>query len=247
MFANYLIKMNFTRQLLASIFITTFFIGIYTASYAQADKGLGNWNIILIKGKISPRLSLFGEGHIRSSNYDFKYDYFEIKTGIGYSVSNNFAVFIGSGFFNTDEPGGFFKTPARQKEFRTWLELNLKQTFNRLNFEHRARLEQRFIGDDYKNRLKYRLGLLLPVNKAEMVQGSAYLAVNDELFVPQHGPRVVEKNRFYLGAGYKMNQNTALQIGCISDTDYKSDGHSVKNYLQIMLLYDFTNLLKKHA
>jgi hypothetical protein len=245
MFANYLIEMNFTRQLLASIFLTTFLIVAYTSSYAQTDQGLGNWNAILIKGKISPKFSLFGEGHIRSSNYDLKYDYFEIKTGIGYSFTNNFTVFFGTGFFNTDEPGAFFQTPARQKEFRTWLELNLKQVFNRFNFEHRARIEQRFIGDNYKNRIKYRLGLLLPVNKAEIVQGSLYLAINDELFIPQYGPPVVEKNRFYLGAGYKISRNTALQIGCVSDTDYKINGQTVKNYLQIMLIYDFTNLLRK--
>ena len=131
MFANYLIEMNFKRQLLISIFLATFLIGSYTSSYAQTDQDLGNWNTILIKGKISPKFSLFGEGHIRSSNYDLKYDYFEIKAGIGYSLTNNFTVFLGTGFFNTDEPGSLFQTPARQKEFRTWLELNLKQVFNR--------------------------------------------------------------------------------------------------------------------
>ena len=89
--------------------------------------------------------------------------------------------------------------------------------------------------------------MLLPLNKAEIVQGSVYLAVNDELFIPQYGPPVVEKNRFYLGAGYKISSNTALQIGGVGDTDYNLNGHTVKNYLQIMLIYDFANLQKKHA
>jgi hypothetical protein len=153
---------------------------------------------------------------------------------------------IGAGFFNTDEPGGFFQTPALEKEFRTWLELNLKQTYKRFSFEHRARLEQRFLTNNYKNRLKYRLGLWLPVNKSKMVQGAIYLAVNDELFMPQHGP-LVEKNRLYVGAGYKMNGNTSIQLGCVNDNDYKSNGHSTKNYLQLLLIYDFTNLIKKRT
>jgi hypothetical protein len=187
-----------------------------------------------------------GEGHIRSSNFDFKYDYFEAKTGISYSITKNLIGLFGTGLYNTDQPGGFFQTPAQQKEFRTWQELMLKQTYKRFNFEHRARLEQRFIPENYKNRLKYRLGLIVPVNKAEMVQGSVYLTVADELFIPQHGP-TVEKNRFFAGAGYKMNENATLQIGCLSDTDYKLGSHSVKNYLQIMLLYDFTKLIKKHT
>ena len=238
--------MIFTRRLFAAIFITILFINVYTSCYAQTVQSLGNWNFVLLKGKIAPKWSLFGEGHVRSSNYDLKFDYFEIKSAIGYSVNKNFTTLIGAGFFNTDEPGGFFRTPALQRELRTWLELNLKHTFTRFNFEHRARLEQRFITNNYKNRVKYRLGLILPVNKKEMVPNSIYLAVNDELFIPQHGSVVVEKNRFYIAAGYKINGSTAFQMGCINDTDYKSNSHSVKNYLQIMLIYDFTALVKKH-
>ncbi len=246
MFVNYLNDMNFTRRNFSLFFITIILIITYTSSHAQDNQSLGNWNSVIVKGKFSPKWSLLGESHIRSSNYDFKYDYFEIKVGVGYAIFRNFTGSIGTGFFNTDEPGGFFRTPALQKELRTWLELNLKQTFKRFYFEHRVRLEQRFISDKYKNRLKYRLGLLVPINKTEMVQGSIYLALGDELFMPQYGP-VVEKNRFYVGAGYKMNKNTVLQIGSINDNDYKSNNHSVKNYLQIMLIYDFTNLIKKHT
>ena len=244
MFVKYFIDMNFTRRLFTTFILTSILISIYTNCQAQADHSLGNWNSIILKGKISHKWSLLSEGHIRSSNYDLKYDYFEIKSAIGYSITKNLTGLFGTGFFNTDEPGGFFRTPALQRELRTWLELNLKQNFKRFYLEHRARLEQRFIGSNYKNRFKYRLGLLLPINKADMTQGSLFLATSDELFMPQHGP-VVEKNRFYLGMGYKVNHNTALQIGCINDNDYKSNSHSVKNYLQLMLIYDFTNLIKK--
>lgn len=247
MFANYSYDMNFTRRPFSIILITILFIAIYSSVSAQSDQSLGNWNSVLIKGKISSKWSLFGEGHIRSGNYNLKYNYFEIKSAIGYSITKNLTTLFGTGIFNTDLPGGFFRTPALQKELRTWLELNLKYSFNRFYFEHRIRLEQCFIGDIYKNRLKYRLGLLMPINKAELVYGSIYLAVVDELFIPQYGQRVVEKNRFYFGVGYKMNRNIALQIGCVNDTDYIFNGHYVKNYLQLMLIYDFTNLIKKHT
>lgn len=245
MFANHLIEMNFTRRLFTAILTNICLVITYSSSNAQTDHSIGNWNSIILKGKISPRLSSMSEGHIRSSSYDFKYDYFEVKTGISYSITKNFIGLFGVGLYNTYQPGGFFQTPAQQKEFRTWQELTLKQIYKRFNFEHRARLEQRFIPENYKNRLKYRLGLIVPVNKAEMIQGSVYLTVADELFIPQYGP-TVEKNRFFAGAGYKMNENATLQIGCVSDTDYKSHEYSVKNYLQLMLIYDFTKLVKKH-
>lgn len=247
MFAEYLTDMTFTKRLFPFFLSTACLIGIHNSSKGQTDHSLGNWNAIFLKGKISPKLALMGEGHIRSNDYNLKYDYYEVKAGISYSITKNLAGLIGTGLFNTFETGELFETPALQREFRTWLELNFKQVFKRLNIEHRGRLEQRFLPNNYKNRLKYRLALTLPVNKPTIVQGSIYLAVNDELFMPQHGV-VVEKNRLYGGLGYKLNGNAALQVGCICDTDYKSNYHTAKNFLQFALFYDFTNLVqKKHT
>ena len=215
-------------------------------SFAQTDNSIGNWNGIIIKGKMSQRLSLMTESHIRTGHYNLKYDYFEIKSGISYSITKNIHGLIGAGFYNTYQTGALFQTPARQKEFRTWFELNYFHSYNRFNFEQRVRIEQRFIPDNYKNRLKYRLLLQIPINKKELIKGSIYFLVNDELFMTQYG-LWVEKIRFYSGVGYKLNSNTNWQIGCVSDTDYKSNSHSIQNYLQILLIYDFANFIKKHT
>ena len=246
MFANYIKAMNFARRLIVTISTIICLTNIYNSAKAQADQTTGNWNVLILKGKISPRLSVMSEEHIRSTNSDFKYDYFEVKAGISYLIAKNLAGLFGFGFYNTYIPGGLFQTPAKQKEFRTWLELSYKQSYNRFYFDHRVRLEQRFIPNNYKNRLKYRLALMLPVNKTELVAGSIFLSVNDELWFPQYGP-FIEKNRLFAGAGYKLNPNTTFQVGCVSDNDYKPDSHTLKNYLQIMVIYDFSKLVKKHS
>jgi hypothetical protein len=238
--------MNFNNRRFTTFLMMICIINIYSSSYAQTDHSIGNWNFLYLKAKISPRWALMGEGHIRSTQYNLKYDYFEVKTGISYNFTRNLAGLIGTGFYNTDKPGELFQTPALQKEFRTWLELSFKQKFNRFNFDHRVRLEQRFIPDNYKNRLKYRLALTLPINKAELIPGCIYLSLNDELWMPQYGI-VVEKNRLYAGLGCKFSANAALQLGCVNDNNYSSNGYLVKNYLQIMLIYDFTKLFEKHS
>ena len=247
MFAKYLTDMTISRQLYPFILTIACLICIHSSSSAQADLRLGNWNSVFLKGKLSPKFSLMGEGHIRSNDYNLKYDYYEVKAGIAYLITKNLAGLIGTGLYNTYETGELFETPALQREFRTWLELSFKQAFSRFYLDHRARLEQRFIPDNYKNRFKYRLALTLPVNMAVIDQGCIYLAVNDELFMPQHGV-VVEKNRLYGGLGYKLNKNAALQVGCVFDTDYKPNYHTAKNFLQFALFYDFSNLIqKKHS
>jgi len=238
--------MNYSRWLCTLCLITICLFSFFSSLSAQADHRLGNWNTLIFKAKISPKVSLTNENQFRSNNYDLKYDYFEVKAGIAYNITRNLTGLIGTGIYNTYLEGELFQTPARQKEFRTWLELNYKHTFGRFNLDHRVRIEQRFIPGNYKNRLKYRLGLILPVNKSELIQGCIYLSVNNELWIPQHGA-LIEKNRFYTGVGYKVNRNATFQIGCINDNNYQSEGHSVKNYLQLMLIYDFTTLLKNRS
>ena len=246
-FAEYLTNMTISRQLLPFILTIACLISINSSSHAQADHRLGNWNSMYLKGKIAPKFSLMGEGHLRSNDYNLKYDYYEVKAGIAFSITKNLTGLIGTGIFNTYETGELFATPVIQREFRTWLELSFKQTFSRFYFDHRARLEQRFIPNNYKNRLKYRFALMLPINMAVIDQGCIYLAVNDEIWMPQHGV-FIEKNRFYGGLGYKLNRNAALQVGCVCDTDYKSNYHTAKNFLQFAFFYDFPNLIqKKHS
>ncbi len=247
MFAKYSITMNFTSPLRLVNLTIACLIVTFTLTKAQTDHSLGNWNSLIIKGKLSSRLALMGETHVRSSTYDFKYDYFEVKGGISCSLTAKLTGLFGTGFYNSYQKGVFFESPAIQKEFRTWLELSLKQTYHRLNFDHRIRIEQRFIPKNYKNRFRYRLALAIPVNKPQLVAGSIFLALYDELWMPQYGP-LIEKNRIYAGAGYRIKGNTSLQIGFMNDNTYKlDDHHTVMNYLQMMMIYDFTNLLKKHS
>lgn len=239
--------MNFCRPILLLLLTVTCTLRTCPSANAQTEHNLGNWNSLILKGKINPRWSMMFESHIRSSTYSMKYDYMEAKGGISYSLSKKLTSLFGSGFYNFYQQGGLFETPALLKEFRTWLELSLKQSCHRFNFDHRIRVEQRFIPKNYKNRFRYRLAITVPVNKAKIEPGSIYFTVNDELWMPQYGPWI-EKNRLFTGAGYRMNGNTNLQIGLIHDNDYKlNDYHSVTNYIQMMITYDITRIIKKHS
>jgi len=246
MFAKFITDMNFLRKFIVIILLSICFIDIYSSLKAQSNHSLGDWNVLTLKGEISPRFSLFGEGHIRNESFNLKYDYFEIKGGISYAIARNLYGSIGSGIYNTYETGAFFQPPALEKEFRIWQELYLKQGYKRFNFDHRIRIEQRFIPENYQNRLKYRFGVNIPINKSQISPGSLYFAFNNELFIHQHGT-LIEKNRLFAGAGYMTNVNTTFLLGCLSDTDYHYHSHSVKNYLQLTLIYNFARLVKKQA
>lgn len=235
-------------RILVNLLLSICFITAYTVSEAQPDHSLGDWNILVLKGSIAPKWSFLCEDHIRNnnSNYNFKYDYFESKLGIYYSLTSKLLTSLGAGYFDKYTTGGFFKSPELQREIRTWLELYFKNSFSRIFIDHRLRIEQRYLPETYKNRLKYRLGLVLPLNKLQIREGTFYLAVNDELFIPQYGP-FIERNYFFAGAGYVFTGNMAFQIGCLKDLYYRSGIQTVKNYLQLIVIYDLRNILRKRS
>lgn len=213
--------------------------GLYPVN-AQIDKNIGNWDILVLKGKINKKFFFNSEFNIRSNNFHSTYDYCEYKIGLGYSITRNFGLAVGTGGYNSSLTGSFLTTQPSQKEYRTWLDLLLRNSYKRLNFDHRGRIEQRFTSIGFKARLRYRLTLTVPVTRPTLADKTFFLASSDELFFGQSHPNY-EKNRFYAGAGYKLNENFTFHIGNMSQTDYKSSSSSCKNYLQIMVVYNLTH------
>ena len=78
--------------------------------------------------------------------------------------------------------------------FLKWL--NFKHSLNRLNFEHRSRLEQRFLSSGYQNRFRYRIGFMVNLNQDPKKQSRFFLSFNNELYIPLDGIKI-EKNRLF--------------------------------------------------
>ena len=51
------------------------------------------------------------------------------------------------------------------EEHRIWQQLIVNDFIGRVKFEHRYRIEQRWVNKQYLNRFRYRLMLFVPVNK----------------------------------------------------------------------------------
>jgi long-subunit fatty acid transport protein len=205
---------------------------------------LGSWNIINIKANINDKWSLFGEAQLRSLRFYNDFHYYEYKGGVGYNLSNNFSLVGGLGNYDTYAEGGNFKTPMVNDEFRTWLQLSMKQSLNRFKFEHRYRAEQRWTINGFRNRFRYRLQTVMPVNKKKLEKGTFYLAVWDELFFTNRAP-YFERNRFFAGGGYEVNDQLAVQTGFLNQFDYRLNDETGRNFFQISFLYELALRKKK--
>ncbi|MEP7108947.1 MAG: DUF2490 domain-containing protein [Ferruginibacter sp.] len=199
---------------------------------------IGSWNIINAKVNINNQWSLFIEPQLRSLSFYNQFHYYEIKAGATYNINSKFAVTGGFGSYNTYSEGGNFKMPYKQKEMRTWVQLVMKQHLERITFDHRYRAEQRFTNNGFRNRFRYRLNAVVPINNKEVIPKTFYAAVWNEVFFTDTAP-YFERNRFFIGGGYEVNETLAFQTGYVHQFDYKINDETGRDFFQISVLLNF--------
>lgn len=222
-----------------------FLILISLCIYSTNAKGenLGSWNIFNARGNIINNFGYMCEFQLRSLSFYDEFFYYEMKGGVSYALSESFNLLVGTGFYHTFPEGGNFVTPSKQRELRTWLELTTKQYIDRFNFEHRYRMEQRYTSNGYRNRYRYRLLLVIPLNNPKLIENTIYSAIFNEVFFTNIAP-YFERNRIFGGFGYKFDFLT-FQLGYIYQYDYKIANPKGKGYLQAAFVFDLSDKGKK--
>lgn len=210
----------------------------------DATAQLGSWNIVNIKSNFSNRWTVFAEAQVRSLRFYNHFHYYEYKAGAGYNINKYFTVLAGFGWYDTYSEGGNFKEPMINNEFRTWVQFSMKQYLDRIKFEHRYRAEQRWTINGYRNRFRYRLQSVVPLNNKKLEKGTIYAVAWNEIFFTNNAP-YFERNRFLLGCGYEVADNLALQTGFLKQFDYKLNDETGRNFFQIALLYELSLRKKK--
>ncbi len=206
-------------------------------TFSQKEE-LGSWHVVNAQLSLNPKWELFTELQARSDQFFNEFFYYEVKGGVSYSINDNFSFLVGAGRYVTYFEDGNFEKPIDNEEFRLWEQVTMNQYLERLKIEHRYRGEQKWMSDGYRNRFRYRLNMMLPLNKPKLVPGTLYLNAYDEVFLNNKAPHF-ERNRFFAGAGYILTPVTTFQLGYINQYDYESAGGWGKNFLQFSLMLQF--------
>ena len=224
-------KRNYFTVLIALVIINH-------AVFSQEKNDLGSWNIVNVTMKVNPKWSFFTEGQLRSLSFYDDFHYYELKLGATYKIKPNFSVTGGIGDYNTYSEGGNFLKPIQNNEIRTWAQVNLKNPFDYIIFEHRYRAEQRFTSNGYRNRFRYRLSAVVPLQGKKIEPKTFYVSVWNELFFTDKEP-YFERNRLFIGGGYEFSEQLAIQTGYIHQFDYKINDETGRDFFNIALLYNF--------
>lgn len=216
------------------VFLLALLLTLLSHSVFSQPKDFGSWNVINTKMTLSSKLGLFNELQLRSQSFYNNHFYYEIKGGISYSLNKNSSLLVGTGKYITYTDGGSFKSPITANEFRLWQQLTMNQYLERIKFEHRYRVEQRWFKTGYRNRFRYRLNVAVPINNKKMGPKTFYLAAFEEIFLTNRAP-YFERNRFFAGAGYQLSKYLTIQPGYVYQLDYRNNEGAGKHFFQLTL------------
>ena len=177
------------------------------------DSNLGNWLIYIGSKQLNNGWNIHNEVQYR--NYDAVGDLEQLllRTGLGYNLTeNNNNLLLGYGYILSENYISDTDEQQSVEEHRIFQQFTTKQKVGKIGLSHRYRFEQRFIESDFKMRLRYFLGLNIPLQYKEDGDNPLYLSAYNEIFLNTKSA-VFDRNRVYGGLGYKFSRNLRLELG----------------------------------
>jgi hypothetical protein len=208
--------------------------------------------------KLSKTLTAMVEGQYRYASSLDPMQY-QLRTALEVRLNSHFSV-VPIGYVWT-ENFLYGKQPAafKNNEHRLWEQVTYKHQLGRFKFDHRLRLEQRFIQmhartaegmiidegfTNKQNRLRYRLSTKVPLgHKKNISAHTLFASAYDEVFyswgktVTFHEP---DQNRLFAGLGYQVRTPLAIQAGFLYQMLIKANGIQQENNVGFQVMLNYT-------
>lgn len=174
----------------------------------------GAWYMYFGTNKIADKFSVHTEAQFRFYETTGNFNQLLLRTGLNYHINPDAIVTLGYGYISTDGTFEEFQDEINSKENRIFQQLILKNKVGEFLFEHRYRIEQRFLDfggeTDTQHRARYRLQLTLPLTDVFFVN------LYDEVFLNLQD-QVFGQNRLYAALGLHITENSSVQIGYLKN------------------------------
>ena len=228
------------------------------AGHAQKDIATQSnaWLMYFGNHRISDRWGLHTEYQWRRADGFEHWQQSLLRLGADYYAKNGVQYTAGYGWIRSfrygDQP-----IAHSNNEHRIWQQIITKSKVGRVDVQHRYRLEQRFIenwvkdadgvytqdGFYFRQRVRYRLLLTVPLSKKEMADNTLFFAAYDEAFLGFGrgiAKNVLDQNRLYAALGWRFNAACNIQLGYLNQYIVKKDGiQAERNHtLQASLTYN---------
>ncbi|MGX1929270.1 DUF2490 domain-containing protein [Flagellimonas sp. 2504JD4-2] len=219
---------------------------ILTVNAQQAGEDeWGAWYMYFGTNKVSERFSIHTEAQFRFYETTDNFNQLLLRTGLNYHIDANAIATFGYGYIDTDPTFQGDENLVNQiLEHRIFEQFILKNKVWEFLFEHRYRLEQRFINNkDLDNtftehRARYRIQVTLPLTD------TFFLNFYDELFINLQD-NLFGQNRLYGALGIHITDNSSVQFGYLRN----QFSNAVFDRIQIGFFFnpDLRGVFKKKA
>jgi len=173
----------------------------------------GNWLIYIGNKQLNSKWNIHNE--IQYRNYDVIGDLEQLllRTGVGYNISNsNQNILLGYGYIHSENYNSEGTNKTSVNEHRIFQQFTSKQAIGKVKLSHRYRFEQRFVETNFKLRLRYFLGINIPLVKVSDSDKVLYVSMYNEIFLNTK-TSIFDRNRLYSGLGYAINKNVKIEAG----------------------------------
>lgn len=205
-----------------------FYLGI---SLSAQDSKTGNWFVYFGNQAINPKWNWWNEVQYRNYNFVGDLQQLLLRTGLGINLSpNNNNLLLGYGYIHSERYGSTSMDKISSAEHRLYQQFTTRQSFSRIYIQHRYRIEERFLTDDFQMRFRYFLALNIPLTRKTMSPQTFYLSVYNESFINGQKP-LFDRNRLYGALGYVINNDLKLEAGFMAQTLENSN----RNQFQVVL------------
>jgi hypothetical protein len=252
--------MKRTKCLIVAFFLTIFHF--LSAQHLISNQNHA-WVTYLGNHKLTDKFSLHTEYQWRRAGGFENWQQSLARIGVDYSINQGLTVTAGYAWV-LSYPYGDMPIAHTFNEQRMWQQVNAKSKYGRFELQHRYRLEQRFMenyikntdgtfarGNDlFRQRVRYRAMVLVPISRTEMLDNTLFLNVNNELFLgfgKGIGRNILDQNRMIFALGWRFNKDFNMQVGYLNQFVIKSDGINMErnNTLLVSTVYNLDFRKKK--
>lgn len=235
------------------LFFSIFSIYVLGISFSQKIFSNQNhaWVTYLGNHKLTNNWGIHTEYQWRREDGFTNWQQSLMRIGVDYCINPTLSATAGYGWIIT-YPYGDQPVSHEFQEHRIWEQVNMKTNFCRFEVQHRYRFEQRFLENWvkglegvytksnilFRQRLRYRLMILVPLTKKEMCKNTLFLNINDEPFIgfgKGIGKNILDQNRFNAALGWRFNNDFNVQVGYLNQYVAKSDGVKMERNHTLLL------------
>ncbi len=197
----------------------------------QIDDQLHGWVVYQGNHKLNKQINVHTEYQWRRANGFSEWQQSLARVGLDYQF-NKALTFSGGYAWVVSYPYGSQPIAMQTNENRLWEQVNLVQQLNKLQIQHRYRLEQRWIDTVFRQRIRYRAQVIIPLQAAYLTKGNGlFLNVNDELFLGFGNgieKNILDQNRFITALGYRFKPDFNIQFGYLNQMVFKANGIQIE-------------------